>query len=79
LARALEARGFASLYVPEHTHIPTSRRTPFPRGGKVPKCYKAKLTEYRQAGIDEVLLEIPDLSRDEILQVLDHTAPLAAA
>ncbi len=29
LARTLEDRGFASLYVPEHTHIPTSRRTPF--------------------------------------------------
>jgi len=38
LARALEDRGFASLYVPEHTHIPTSRRTPFP-GGPLPKKY----------------------------------------
>jgi hypothetical protein len=79
LARALEARGFASFYVPEHTHIPTSRRTPFPRGGELPKCYEAKLAEYRQAGIDEALLEIPDLSRDEILQLLDRYAPLAAA
>lgn len=33
LAREAEARGFASLYVPEHTHIPTSRRTPAPTGG----------------------------------------------
>jgi probable F420-dependent oxidoreductase len=32
LARAVEARGFASLYFPEHTHIPTSRRTPTPTG-----------------------------------------------
>ncbi len=32
LAREAEARGFASLYVPEHTHIPTSRRTPPPTG-----------------------------------------------
>jgi probable F420-dependent oxidoreductase len=32
LARAAEARGFGSLYVPEHTHIPTSRRTPPPTG-----------------------------------------------
>ena len=29
LARALEERGFESLFVPEHTHIPLSRRTPF--------------------------------------------------
>ena len=39
LAAALEARGFASLYVPEHTHIPVSRRTPFPGGGELPKKY----------------------------------------
>jgi probable F420-dependent oxidoreductase len=39
LARALEERGFASLYVPEHTHIPTSRRTPFPGGGELPRRY----------------------------------------
>jgi probable F420-dependent oxidoreductase len=39
LARALEERGFGSLYVPEHTHIPTSRRTPFPGGGELPKRY----------------------------------------
>ncbi|MGZ4676160.1 MAG: LLM class F420-dependent oxidoreductase [Acidimicrobiia bacterium] len=35
LAREAEARGFHSLYVPEHTHIPTSRRTPPPTGGDV--------------------------------------------
>jgi probable F420-dependent oxidoreductase len=39
LARALEERGFGSLYLPEHTHIPTSRRTPFPSGGELPKKY----------------------------------------
>jgi probable F420-dependent oxidoreductase len=39
LARALEERGFASLYVPEHTHIPVSRKTPFPAGGELPKRY----------------------------------------
>ena len=32
LAVEAEARGLASLYVPEHTHIPTSRRTPPPTG-----------------------------------------------
>jgi probable F420-dependent oxidoreductase len=39
LAPALEERGFASLYVPEHTHIPTSRRTPLRGGGELPKRY----------------------------------------
>jgi probable F420-dependent oxidoreductase len=35
LAREAEARGFHSLYVPEHTHIPLSRRTPPPTGDAV--------------------------------------------
>src|SRR5437763_13692551 len=39
LARALEERGFESLFVPEHTHIPTSRKSPFPGGGELPKRY----------------------------------------
>ena len=35
VAREAEARGFHSLYIPEHTHIPTSRRTPPPAGTEV--------------------------------------------
>ena len=35
VAREAEARGFHSLYVPEHTHIPVSRRTPPPTGDAV--------------------------------------------
>lgn len=39
LARAAEERGFESLFFPEHTHIPASRRTPYPLGGDVPPLY----------------------------------------
>src|SRR5947199_2648505 len=39
LAGALEARGFESLFLCEHTHIPVSRRTPFPSGGELPRRY----------------------------------------
>lgn len=39
LAQAVEARGFASLFFPEHTHIPASRKTPFPGGTDLPKMY----------------------------------------
>nr|WP_255575390.1 LLM class F420-dependent oxidoreductase [Caldovatus aquaticus] len=39
LARALEERGFESLWAPEHSHIPLSRRSPFPAGGEIPKEY----------------------------------------
>ena len=39
LAQALEARGFESMWAPEHSHIPTSRRSPFAAGGDLPKQY----------------------------------------
>ena len=39
LAVAAEERGFESLFVPEHTHIPTSRESPWPGGADLPKEY----------------------------------------
>jgi probable F420-dependent oxidoreductase len=39
LGRALEQRGFESVWAPEHSHIPLSRKTPFPGGGDLPKKY----------------------------------------
>jgi probable F420-dependent oxidoreductase len=45
LAREAEARNFESLWVPEHTHIPTSRRSPF-AGGQLPEQYKHTLDPF---------------------------------
>ncbi len=39
LAQAAEARGFESLFFPEHTHIPASRRSPWPGGDELPREY----------------------------------------
>ena len=39
LAKALEERGFESLWLPEHTHIPKSRKSPWPGGPNLPKEY----------------------------------------
>ena len=39
LGRALEERGFESLWAPEHSHIPLPRKSPFPSGGELPKQY----------------------------------------
>jgi len=39
MARALEARGYESFWVPEHTHIPASRLSPYPSGGDLPRPY----------------------------------------
>ena len=39
MARALEAAGYESFWVPEHTHIPAERRSPYPGGGDLPRPY----------------------------------------
>jgi probable F420-dependent oxidoreductase len=46
LGRAAEARGFESLFLPEHTHIPVSRRTPYPGGGELPPEYSHTLDPF---------------------------------
>ncbi len=47
LAREAEARGFHSLYLPEHTHIPVSRRTPPPTGeAELPEEYRRTLDPF---------------------------------
>src|SRR3954452_21128382 len=43
LGRALEDRGFESLFLPEHTHIPCSRISPWPGGSELPKEYSHTL------------------------------------
>jgi probable F420-dependent oxidoreductase len=45
LAREAEARNIESLWVPEHTHIPTSRRSPF-ASGQLPEQYKHTLDPF---------------------------------
>jgi len=39
LGRMAEERGFESIFVTEHTHIPASRDTPYPAGGELPREY----------------------------------------
>ena len=43
LARAVEERGLDGLWVPDHTHIPVSRQTPYPLGGELPERYRRTL------------------------------------
>jgi len=43
LARAVEERGFESLFLPEHSHIPVSRLTPWPGGADLPRWYSRTL------------------------------------
>ncbi|PXY33033.1 LLM class F420-dependent oxidoreductase [Prauserella sp. PE36] len=46
LGRALEERGFDSLFVTEHSHIPASRESPYPGGGELPRIYYRTLDPF---------------------------------
>ena len=46
LAIALEERGYESLWVAEHTHIPLTRKTPYPAGGELPDFYKRTMDPF---------------------------------
>lgn len=46
LATALEERGFDSLFLAEHSHIPVSRETPYPAGGDLPRKYYRTLDPF---------------------------------
>lgn len=46
LARAVEDRGFESLFVAEHTHIPVTVTTPYPGGGEIPRDYYRNLDPF---------------------------------
>tara|TARA_R110002110_G_scaffold406421_1_gene626487 strand:- start:326513 stop:327352 length:840 start_codon:yes stop_codon:yes gene_type:complete len=46
LAVTLEQAGFESLWYGEHSHIPVSRRTPYPAGGELPSPYKKMMDPY---------------------------------
>lgn len=50
LARELEQRGFAGLYLPEHTHIPVSRDTAHPAGVPLPREYARTLDPFVALG-----------------------------
>lgn len=57
-ARAVEERGFHSLYLPEHTHIPVSRRTPPPTGGdELAEEYRRTLDPFVALGIAAAVTE----------------------
>ena len=46
LGKALEERGFASLFLAEHSHIPVDAKTPYPGGGPIPRKYYRTLDPF---------------------------------
>jgi probable F420-dependent oxidoreductase len=46
LGKALEQRGFSSLFLAEHSHIPVDAQTPYPMGGPIPRKYYRTLDPF---------------------------------
>src|SRR3984957_11023504 len=46
LGVALEERGFESLFLAEHSHIPVDTKTPYPQGGPIPRKYYRTLDPF---------------------------------
>jgi probable F420-dependent oxidoreductase len=46
LGKALEQRGFESLFLAEHSHIPVDAQTPYPMGGPIPGKYYRTLDPF---------------------------------
>jgi probable F420-dependent oxidoreductase len=57
VARAAEDAGFESLWLAEHTHIPTSRRSPYPMGGDLPEEYSHTLDPFVTLSIAAAVTE----------------------
>lgn len=85
VARALEDRGFESLFFPEHTHIPWSRKSEFPQRTALPKVYWHNLdpfvtmasavavTEHLRFGTSICLLAQRDpITTAKTLATIDH-------
>lgn len=46
LGQALEQRGFESLFLAEHSHIPVDNKSPYPGGGPIPPKYYRTLDPF---------------------------------
>ena len=87
LAKWAEAHGFESVWFGEHTHIPTSRKSPFPVGGELPEYYKqffdpfialtaaAAITEKLKVGTSVCLVpEHPPITLAKTISCLDKVS-----
>ena len=77
VAQALEERGYESLFVPEHTHIPASRRSPWPGGPELPKWYYDTYDQFLALSAAAVVTKTIKLGTAVYVLALRH--PLIAA
>ena len=79
LAQAVEERGLDSLWVPEHTHIPTSRRTPYPGSpdGVLPDEYRRCLDPF--VALTAAAMAAPTLRVGTGILLVPQHDPIVAA
>jgi probable F420-dependent oxidoreductase len=77
LAREVEDRGFESLFVPEHTHIPASRKTPYPAGEPLPEEYYRTLDPFSALAAAAAVTERIKLGTGICLVAQHHEVNLA--
>src|SRR5207247_3263457 len=77
LARALEERGFESLWIPEHTHIPASRKSPWPGGPNLPREYWYSLDPFVALSASAAVTKTLKLGTGICLVIERDTIPLA--
>jgi probable F420-dependent oxidoreductase len=77
LAREVEARGFDSLILPEHTHIPASRKTPYPAGEPLPEEYYRTLDPFSGLSAAAAVTERIKLGTGICLVAQHHEVNLA--
>lgn len=77
LARELEDRGFESMFIGEHSHIPASRRTPFPGGGDLPRQHQQMMDPFVSLAIAAHASEQLQLGLGVCLVLEHHVLDLA--
>jgi probable F420-dependent oxidoreductase len=77
LARELEGRGFESIWLPEHTHIPASRKSPWPGGPKLPREYWHSLDPFVALGAAAAVTKTLKLGTGICLVIERDTITLA--
>jgi len=77
LARELERRGFESIWLPEHTHIPASRKSPWPGGPNLPREYWHSLDPFVALGAAAAVTKTLKLGTGICLVIERDTITLA--
>src|SRR5947208_7283435 len=77
LARALEERGFESMWLPEHTHIPASRKSPWPGGPNLRREYWHSLDPFVALGAAAAVTKTLKLGTGICLVIERDTITLA--